>query len=305
MSTIQPVLTVDLKQVVSRDAGPIGVEPIDVAQAGERWVVLTQSRGDSTILIAGDLSSSHAITVAGRFDRVRLDQAGHIYLRYLLSRKESLVSTRVLLLDGGGAPLEVGAISEKAAEPLVMKGQIKWKTKSGALDVHASPGGSDNATPLEKDPNDEVPQRVFALGLPSGRYLTFGDLSEQVTLYGENGHLLDSKKLDLKPAFDAANVRFKDHEAGSGETRVIWATTSADGRLCVSLSDTPPSGPAYIGLFDPDSGELVNLLRALLPQTEGRRDATFNPQGYIDPFFGAVGDHVVMVDKAMAILAVY
>jgi hypothetical protein len=301
--TVQPARIVDLKQAVSKESGPFGVEPIDLAQAGGRWVVLTQSLGDSTILVAGDLTSTRVISVAGRFDRVRIDQTGRIYLRYLLSRKESQVSTRVLVLDGNGGPLDAATISEKGAEPVSLKGQIRWRTKAGVYDAHSVPANTGQA--IAKDPNDELPQRVFSLGLPSGQYLTLGDLSEQVTLFGNDGRLLVSRKLDLKPAFDAASVRYKDHEAGSGETRVVWATTSADGLLYVYLSDTPASGPGYIGLFEPSTGKLVNVLRVLLPQAEGRRDATFNPQGYISPTFGAVGDHLVMVDKGMAIVAVY
>jgi hypothetical protein len=303
-----PVEVVDLGQVVQHDLGVSGAKPVRVAQNAGAWVVLMkappeQDALDHSIVVTGDPASKHALMLDGRFDQVALDQNRHLHLRYIRRGADgNHVLTKFIELDFTGKKVNAGTVPEIYADLLLAGGNARWMTGHGLLD----PRAQSIQSPKIEDPNGKIGQRVFHLGLSGGNYISLGDLSEQISFFDANNSMIFAHPVDLDSAYRLIGLRVPAHsDAVTGMTRVGWAATTASGLLCIYLSNTPASGPAYVALFDPATGSLKSAIKANLPRAEGRRQMPFNPQGTMSAGLGAFGDRLIIMDPEMGIVALY
>jgi hypothetical protein len=206
----------------------------------------------------------------------------------------------MMVVNSTGAQVSHHSLPTQA-EPFLSVGMFHWYTAAGSAGLDQSSIPSITRSP---DKNTALAQPIFTGGLPENKYLTFGSLSELITVIDGNNSIISEHRAHLDDAYKNLGLPIGKSDSGNGLTRVIWADVTTDGQLAVCLSDTPMSGPAYIAMFKPEDGSLSRVVAAVLPQAANRKKAK-NPSGYIVPMFGSVGDHIVVADPEMYLVAFY
>lgn len=179
-------------------------------------------------------------------------------------------------------------------------GNLLFRLSTGDLVAHLNqPGEQTPWVPVELQ--NEI-RLVF--GLPAGRSLQVGTLSEKVVVHENDGKVASRNTLAMDDAYRVANDVPPVHDPLSGVQRMLWASLSNAGEVFVCLSGVPLSKPANIAQFDPMTGHLVKVIEAQLPRLPERVDK-YNPDGFIGPFLGAVDDRIVIADGPLGLVAVY
>ena len=157
-----------------------------------------------------------------------------------------------------------------------------------------------------RDLNDQtLSQRVFVGALPwDGEYFTFGELSELVVAHRRGGAVFNSYTAPLDLAFRAIGIPFDKPAQSSGQSRIIWATSTKDGFLYICLSGTPMAGPAFIAVLDVMSGILRTVIRAEFPNSN-EAISGINVQGTMMPAMGVIDSGLVIADQRGSLVAIY
>lgn len=279
VDSVRPVRVVDLRQIVHHDLSLPNVVLREITQANGMWAALMRSPGrEGSVIVAGPPNSEHAMITAARFDKIAIDSQGRMFLRKVTLGKEG---SEVSALDQTGSEMN-SLPMPYLATPILSQGAVHWRPQK-----HADF------------------ERGIVLGLPARRYLELGSRTEMIVLHDFEGKVLSSAAADLDAAYASIGRSFPKQDIESSTvSRIMWAATSPDGRLYVCLSGTSAAGPAYLAVLDPGDGHLLRLLSAELP-TSPNRVAASNPKGVIWPVLGAIGDQLIIADRAADVLAIY
>ncbi len=293
----QPFRVIDL-----HSPGAVDAKVFDriqsVSQVGPRWAALISTSGAS-VLVYGDIKSEHRISLDGQYDSVKIDADKSIQLSDAFSRKSE---THVEVLNSDGTVRQSFWVPGRAA-PLQTGSRVKWDTPRGVLsvgDLRSRLMSSALEPKMERMPRHEA---TYVFGLPNGRaeVLVF---SERVEIYDENNALINSFPLPLNEAFSKIGLPSRPPDLAIGRSRMIWATASTAGDICVGLSETPMSGPLYVAIVDSTTGLLSRVTELELPVRAGRV-GTHNEAGRIVPMLAAFGDLILIADPEMGVIALY
>jgi len=305
----QPLQVFDLFATIKRDLGVSGTKIQGLTQSGEGWAVIANASTANSVIIMGDLISAHAVRVSGYIDALQMDPSGTVYLRKRTplptGKVRPRLDTAISILDGTGAPREESILRLPNASPVLSGGRVMWRTRNGTFDTDTLVVNTPTAAALP-DPNVGVAnQAVYYFGLPNSQHLSFGDMTESVTLFDPDSSGSTVIPVHLDDAYKRFGVILKRKlpDRSTGESRTLWAAVGQDARLYICLTGTPFPGAAYIAAFDPFSGNVVETLRAHLPVTPGDRPSSPNHATF--PHFGAVGNHLVIADANLGMLSIY
>lgn len=302
---LSPQQTVKVGEVIQRDnklaqpgaTAELSIEKI--SQAETSWAALVPVSGGSAIVI-GQGTSLHSFTTSRKVVNLALDLEGHLHL--LGINRESGLG-EVSIVDQSGSELGAYSLPVKRAAPILTEAGVAWK----APGIFVS---QQTFTPLlqlngKRDPNDDTPQLVVVGSLPNGGgYYTFGNLSEIVTIHGSDGAVVKSYPVPLDVAFEAIGVSFVKPQPPTDASRVMWAAPTQSGQLYICLSGTRASGPAFLVVVDVESGRIEKVISADLPRS-AEAVASNNPNGTMLPSDGAMGKHLVIVDRGQGLVATY
>lgn len=304
-----PIRTVNVRTVLARDTAETKVNLLDLNQANGRWAVLLGPRvGTKSSVVTGDATSEKAFSVEGKFDNFIMDENSSIHLHQTsrLRKGEPTNPASVVVVTPDGLKANTYQIPGGASTPLHTGSEVVWQTSEGFFGV----GGGRTSLIRDSDTVKLIShpefraQRLTSGMLPSGKTYLFSDLAEDLVILDPLQKTTINVPLQLDSAFAAIGITPGRRDPSSGRSRIMWATTASDGKLVVCLSDTPMSGPAYVAVFNPETGALVEVIRANLPTSPARRGPN-NANGVMVPSLGAMTDRLVLLDDSEGTLAFY
>lgn len=304
-----PVQVTNLREILSASLNTSCTTIVAVAQRATDWAALVECPSQKSAVVWGEIGTTHAVQLDAAYDRIAIDGDRHLVLRAKAVRRSQATSvpvTRGLILNYDGTLSGTLALNATGAEP-INGAALLWSTLTGVFsdDLLRTKPPSREQEYESLDANRKAGQVVYVAATAAGGHITLGSLTETVDAYSADNRLLTSYNLHLEDAYLAIGLPTTPPDIQSGRSRILWGTGGNDGYLYLCLSDTPASGPAYFAVIEPSTGTLSEVRRLQLPAATGRVEERFNPKGVICPARGTVGDHIVIADPEMQIVAIY
>lgn len=309
---LTPKYVVDLREAIKAGVLRVDLSITGVSNSNGRWAVLTEFKNRQSLVLTGDSRVDGLSPILeDAFDQIGIDAAHNIYLQKRSGPEAA--STEIVEWNRTNGKFSSIKVDSPRATPFLSNGAVLWKTPRGVvqIDGDALEKSKFKAFRTVIEPllsldstGKTVDQQEFILGLPNGRHAVLGNLTEEIRVYDADGSLLSSAFADLTGAFASIGHFVAKYDPAKGRSRMVWASSSADGNIYIRLSVLKFLGPAVLAVINPDTGSLIKTITLNLPTIE-RKKGPDNPEGV--PFFaqGSVTDQLVVVDTAAMVLAVY
>ncbi len=308
IEALSPLQTVMIPDVVrgglggeiSRNAlGLIGLRSL--AEADGIWAVLVSTTVGNSVAIGNVGGFTHAFAVEKDVRQLALDRSGHVHLLHGYATGANS-ARQVSVVDTEGAPIGQYTVPAAAAWPFLSGSGVVWYTgRALATSLYVAPTVQQNGV---RDINETGGQRTWVGALPDGRYYTFGNASETITIHRPGGSVVASYAAPLDRAYQAIGHAVPKPPPGSDLVRVVWAATTSKGQLYICLSGLSASGPAYVAVVDVQTGALSKVIAASLPAFPELATPT-EPTGTVTPGWGAAEDCMVILDQIKGVAAIY
>lgn len=287
--TLTPLRVVDVKAVTLRDVGKSG-EKIDVLiSAHGMWAALIRGTEAGTIVVIGDETKERAFAVPGDYDTAMLAGNGRLHLRRVPPRGawmspslQRVPDPEVMVIDHQAREVERFKLPSWSLEPANVDGSWEWAA-------------------LPRLPRHDSESAGW---LRDGAAWYLENFSEILTVISPF-RAESRNKLQMDEAFRAIGVSARPADRETGRIRFLWLTASSEGGFCVALSEVPRWGPAFIAEFEPLTGKLIRVMRAVLPTRPDLASFPHNPQGNIYPRIGAVSNNLLVADHMRQLVGIY
>ena len=306
--TARPLRVLDLRAAITAATHRDDFTVDAVAQSHGRWAALGNFESTrESVIAAGDDSGSIRVSdlIRPTADRIAMDANGLIHLRLRQSQHD--VSEIALADHSTLRTVARYKVAEGGLEPVNSGSEVLWRRRDTLFRIHPSfwPMGTLSQPVRPPAPTPELAaEPVLIFALPSGRWVQFGILSEDISVFEADGTPAGAVRAALDDAYRGTNAKGLKYRPTSGNARTLWAAGTRDGRLYVCLAGLPVIGPAYIAAIDPLTGRLIKLIAAETPTTP-ERVAEYDGTGAIYPIDGAVDDRIAILDGKVRILAIY
>ncbi len=314
VETVSPSQVIDIRGIVRAATLRKDFLAARVAQSSGRWVasVIFNDR-KSSILVAGGGREAPIVSepLEGVADEVAIDPSGQVSVRLrgggsigeIQMRDAALRLTHRQRMKTG-TTLEVVPSGQGA---LWLEGGLGGEvfTVAPGTMVHAGRlGGSPAPAGALAPPPDYRELLALSSGRGAPRWIAVEHLSEQVSVFENNGARLATNRIDLDDAYVSAGLQIPARDRIGGRSLITWVVASRAGALYVCISSVPYGRPTPLAVIDPFSGSLGKVLSVVLPSSAERVDQ-YNPQGYMYPGTAAMDDQLVILDRELGLLAVY